>query len=76
MAPTRPGDAWSGMDTGWAVTSTLIGGIVVCGLIGFAIDRLVGTDPILTVIGIVLGAAAGIYLVYLKWGKESGERRT
>jgi len=76
MAPTRSNDAWSGMGTGWAITSTLIGGIAVCGLIGFAIDRLVGTDRIFTVVGILLGAAAGIYLVYLKWGKESGERRT
>lgn len=64
------------MGTGWAITSTLIGGIAVCGLIGFVIDRLVGTDSILTAVGIVLGAAAGIYLVYLKWGKENGERRT
>jgi F0F1-type ATP synthase assembly protein I len=75
MAPSQRGDAWSGMGTGWAIVSTLIGGIVVCGGVGFALDWLTGTDPIFTAVGILLGAAAAIYLVYLKWGKD-GEYRT
>ena len=64
------------MGTGWAITSTLVGGIAVCGGIGYAVDRLAGTDPIFTVAGIFIGAAASIYLVYLKWGKDEGEHRT
>jgi ATP synthase protein I len=75
MAPPRRDDAWSGMGTGWAITSTMIGGIAVCGGIGYGIDRLAGTDSIFTVVGILLGAAAAIYLVYLKWGKDDGEHR-
>lgn len=63
------------MGTGWAITSTLIGGIAVCGGIGYVVDRLTGTEPIFTVLGILAGAAAAIYLVYLKWGKEDDEDR-
>jgi F0F1-type ATP synthase assembly protein I len=64
------------MGTGWAITSTLIGGIVVCGAVGFLVDRLVGTGRVFTAAGILLGGAAGSYLVYLKWGKEQGGDRT
>jgi ATP synthase protein I len=75
MAPPHRDDAWSGIGTGWAITSTMIGGIAVCGGIGYGIDWLAGTDPIFTMVGILLGAAVAIYLVYLKWGKEDGEHR-
>jgi len=61
------------MGIGWAVVSTLIGGIVVWGGLGYLADRLFGITPrILTAVGIVLGAAGAIYLVYLRFGKEEG----
>ena len=73
MAGSGRDGAWAGMGIGWAVVSTLIGGIVVWGGLGYLADRLFGINPrILTAVGIVLGAGAGIYLVYLRFGKGEG----
>jgi F0F1-type ATP synthase assembly protein I len=69
MDGPRRDDPWNSMGTGWSVTSTLIGGIAVCGGIGYLVDLLIGTGRVFTAVGIVIGAAAGTYLVYLKWGK-------
>ena len=60
------------MGTGWAITSTLIAGMLVVGGLGFAGDRIFGTDRLLTGIGIVAGGAVGIYAVYLRYGKGNG----
>jgi F0F1-type ATP synthase assembly protein I len=57
------------MGIGWAITSTLIGGIVTVGGLGYLLDRVLGTGTAFTAIGIVLGAASGIYIVYLRWGR-------
>lgn len=57
------------MGIGWAITSTLVGGIVTVGGLGYLLDRVLGTGTALTAIGIVLGAASGIYIVYLRWGR-------
>ena len=62
-------DAWSGMGVGWAITSTLIAGMVVMGGLGYLGDRLAGTDDVFLSIGMVIGAGLGIYLVYLRYGK-------
>jgi F0F1-type ATP synthase assembly protein I len=69
MDGPRRDDPWKSMGTGWSVTSTLIGGIAVCGGIGYLVDRLIGTGHVFAAVGILIGAAAGTYLVYLKWGK-------
>lgn len=73
MAGSERDGAWAGMGIGWAVTATLVGGILVWGSLGYLADRLLGIEPrILTAVGIVLGAAGAIYLVYLRFGKEQG----
>jgi hypothetical protein len=73
MAGSGRNGAWAGMGIGWAVTSTLVGGILVWGSLGYLADRLLGLNSrILTAVGIVLGAGAAIYLVYLRFGKEEG----
>ncbi|MGH2634718.1 MAG: AtpZ/AtpI family protein [Actinomycetota bacterium] len=72
MPQPNRNDAWSGMGTGWAISATLLGGILVWGGIGFLVDRLLGTARVFTVIGFVLGAAGGIYIVYLRYGREDG----
>ena len=75
MAGSGGDGAWAGMGIGWAVTSTLVGGIAVWGSLGYVADRLLGLNPrVLTAVGIVLGAAAAIYLVYLRYGKGEGKR--
>ena len=61
-------DAWSGMGTGWAITSTLVGGMATVGLLGYLLDRLLDTGSGFTALGIVLGAVSAIYIVYLRYG--------
>ena len=63
-------DAWSGLGTGWAIVSILIAGMAVVGGIGLLADLLAGTKHVFLGIGMVLGAAGGIYIVYLKYGRE------
>ncbi len=69
MSGSRKSDAWSGMGTGWAITSTLVGGMVTVGLLGYLLDRLLDTGSGFTALGIVLGAASAIYIVYLRYGR-------
>jgi F0F1-type ATP synthase assembly protein I len=66
--PRRNG-AWSGVGTGWAITSTLIAGMLTLGGLGYLLDRLLDTGSALTAVGIVIGAAAGVYIVYLRYGR-------
>jgi F0F1-type ATP synthase assembly protein I len=69
MTGPRKSEAWSGMGTGWAITSTLVAGMVTVGGLGYLLDRLLSTGTVFTAIGFVLGAASGIYIVYLRYGK-------
>jgi ATP synthase protein I len=73
MARPLRSDAWSGMGVGWAITSTLIAGMLVMGALGYLIDALFGTEQVFTGIGFVLGAALGIYAVYLRYGRGSDD---
>jgi F0F1-type ATP synthase assembly protein I len=57
------------MGTGWAITSTMVAGILVWGGVGYLLDRLLWSSRALTAIGIVVGAGAGTYLVYLRYGR-------
>jgi ATP synthase protein I len=72
MAGPERGDAWAGMSTGWAITSTLVAGMVVWGGVGLLLDRLVGTSHVFLALGVILGAAGGTYIVYLRYGKGEG----
>lgn len=69
MKGPRKSDAWSGMGTGWSITSTLIGGMATLGGLGYLLDRIFDTGTGLTAIGIVLGGATAIYIVYLRYGR-------
>lgn len=69
MRGPRRSDAWSGVGTGWAITSTLIAGMLVLGGLGYVLDRVFRTGTAFRAIGIVLGAGFGIYIVYLRYGR-------
>jgi F0F1-type ATP synthase assembly protein I len=69
MSGPRKSDAWSGMGIGWAITSTLVAGMVTVGGLGYLLDRVLDTGTVFTAIGFVLGAASGIYIVYLRYGR-------
>lgn len=66
-------NAWSGIGLGWSVTATMVAGILVWGGLGYLVDRLVGTDGIFVGIGVVAGAAASVYLVYLRYGRTDSK---
>jgi ATP synthase protein I len=70
-----PGSAWEGYSTAWAIIGTLAAGIGVWGGLGYLADRLLGLRWPFFTLGIVLGAAGGIYLVYVKYGKEDHGQR-
>ena len=46
-----------------------VGGMATVGVLGYLLDRILGTGTVFTAIGFVLGAASGIYIVYLRYGK-------
>jgi ATP synthase protein I len=73
MSGSRKSEAWSGVGIGWAITSTLVGGIAVVGGLGYLLDRVLDSGSVMTAIGIVLGAVIGTYIVYLRWGGEGGD---
>ena len=79
-----PSNPWEGMSTGWAVTSYLIGGLLVFGAIGYVFDWLMADGRftavrdvagVFTAIGSIAGAALAVYLVYLRFGGENGQNR-
>jgi F0F1-type ATP synthase assembly protein I len=57
---------WAGFGDAWSAVATLISGIAVWGLAGFGLDKLFGTQPVLFIVGAVMGNFAGIYLMYVK----------
>jgi hypothetical protein len=48
---------------GFNIIGTLLSGIAFWGLVGFGVDRLAGTELVFLPIGVMLGLAAGLYLV-------------
>ena len=53
-------DRGSAMGEALKLSTEMIAGVAVGGFIGWALDRLFGTAPILMVVFLVLGGAAGI----------------
>jgi F0F1-type ATP synthase assembly protein I len=53
---------------GWTALAYLIAGMLVWGLIGWLVDRWLDLGGVGTGIGVVLGAAGGIYLVIRRLG--------
>ena len=66
-------DRWSGMGTGWSITSTMIGGIATLGALGFLLDRLLGIGDVFLPIGFVLGGGLGVYIIWLRYGRGEGD---
>ena len=60
------------MGTAWAVTGTLLAGIVAWGGIGLLADWLLGFRWLFLPIGMVVGIAGSIYLVVKRYGSDDG----
>ncbi len=71
-SPDRPrgddGPAPPNSGLGMTALSYLVAGILVWGLIGWLVDRWLDTGGIATGIGVVLGAAGGVYLIVRRLG--------
>jgi ATP synthase protein I len=59
-----PNSIGSAMSTGFRVMSEFVAAVAVGGLIGWQCDRWFGTSPILLILFLVLGTAAGFWTVY------------
>ena len=59
-ASSQAQDRGSAMGQALKLSTEMIAGVAVGGFIGWALDRLFGTAPILMVVFLILGAAAGI----------------
>jgi ATP synthase protein I len=70
--PGDPVNLWGGMSTGIQITAYLLAGLLVWGGVGYLIDWAAGTGKVFTAIGMIVGAAAGIYVVYLRYGRDDG----
>jgi F0F1-type ATP synthase assembly protein I len=78
LPTAKPTSGGSGAETGYAVIGTLISGMAVWGGAGWLLDQWVDTRVFFPV-GIILGMAAAIYVVVLRFGglpSPSGASRT
>lgn len=64
-----PSAASTGMDLGWAVTSTMLSGLFLFGGAGWLLDRWWGTRFVVA-IGAVVGLALGVYAIVMRYGHE------
>jgi F0F1-type ATP synthase assembly protein I len=61
--------ATSDENAGWSIIGYLLSGLLFWGGVGWALDRWLGTTFLLLT-GLLVGAASGIYLVWLRFGRE------
>lgn len=73
---TNPQTGWSGMGQAWAILSELASAIIVWGGIGYGLDHLFHTGPVLFAIGMVIGYGAGVFLIYRRgFGPQQEPRK-
>ena len=68
MAQQKPpaGDAWHAF-------GYLVAGVLLYGLIGWALDRWLGTSW-LVIVGILFGTALGIYMTWARFNKPYSDQ--
>ena len=62
------------MGTGFTIASTMLAGMLVWGGLGYLLDRVIWSERVFTALGIIVGAAGGGYIVYLRYGRGGNER--
>ena len=72
-APEAPEGRGKAMGQALKLATELVAGVAVGGFIGWVLDRLSGTAPILMVVFLVLGGAAGILNVMRMAKSMQGE---
>ena len=64
------GDAWRGANQAWGVIGSLLSGVLVWGGVGWLLDRWLGFEGLFLPIGMVVGMGLGIYVVYMRYGRD------
>lgn len=64
------GDGGHGAGEAWSALATLISGMLVWGGVGYLLDRWLHREALFLPIGLIVGVAAGVYLVYLRYGRD------
>ena len=62
--PAAAGGTGSALNLGARVMSEFVAAVAVGGFIGWQLDRWLGTSPLLLILFIALGTAAGFWSVY------------
>jgi F0F1-type ATP synthase assembly protein I len=62
----RPGEI---QDAAWSIVSYLLSGMLVWGGVGWLVDKWTGNQALFLPIGLVLGIAAALYLVHLRFDR-------
>jgi ATP synthase protein I len=71
--PEEPEGRGKALGQAFRLATELVAGVVVGGFIGWALDGLFGTGPLLMVVFLILGAAAGIMNVVRTAKSMQGE---
>jgi len=58
----------AGVTAAWSILSYLLSGMIVWGGAGWLLDRWLGTS-FLVLVGLLVGTAASLYLVWLRYGR-------
>ncbi len=53
----------------WSIVSYLLGGMAFWGGTGWLVDRWLGWDRVAFPIGLIVGVAGALYLVYVRFGR-------
>ena len=70
----QQGERWSGMGTGWSITSTMIGGIATLGALGYLIDRLFGHRARVPADRVhPRRRVSASYIIWLRYGRGEGD---
>ena len=56
-------------NSAWSIIGYLLYGLLFLGGVGWALDKWLGTTFLLLA-GLIVGAGSGIYLVWLRFGRE------
>lgn len=77
VAPPSAASNASAMARGFRLSSELVGGVLVGGVIGWVLDKVLGISPWCFIVFLLLGFAAGVLNVMRAAGvvAEQGERK-
>lgn len=66
-------EMWLGFGEAWTMATELIAAVGIWAAIGYGLDAWLGTEPVMLVMGAVVGYVAGIYLLVLR-SRRMGRR--